>query len=93
MVLQMYAVRDCKAEVYHVPFYSHNVRDAMRKFHRMLQEVEIFKGYEEDYSMWHIGTYDDKLGLVNGLDIGPNFIISANACLGKETAESEADSA
>jgi hypothetical protein len=88
MLLQMYSIRDAKSEAYHAPFMSHNVRDGMRRFHRILTEAEIFKGYEEDYSLYHIGSFDDMSGEVEAPENGkPVFVITALATLGKEVKE------
>lgn len=85
MILQALSIYDKKAEVFHPPFYAHNLRDGMRVFHRMLTSNEIFKGYEEDYQLFQIGAFDDRIGELSGID-KPHLVITALACLGVDEA-------
>jgi hypothetical protein len=88
MLLTAYSVFDCKPEVFHPPFMAHNVRDAIRRFHRLLTEAPNFKGYEEDYSLYEVGQFDDKAGVLVPPENGhKKFIIQATACLGHEKVD------
>lgn len=90
MVVQVYAVYDVKSEVYHMPFYAHNVKDGMRMFHRMLTSNEVYKGYEEDYRLFHLGSFDDKAGLLSSTENGKSsFVISAYDTLGKKASDEQ----
>ena len=88
MTLMTLAIFDTKAAVYHNPFHCHNLKDGMRIFHRMLSSMEVYKGYEEDYVLMQLGTWDDKSGVLtsNG---APTHVISAVDVLGidKESLE------
>jgi hypothetical protein len=83
MKLLAASIYDKKACVYHPPFYSHNMKDAMRIFHRQLTTNEVFKNYEEDYQLYQVGHYDDRAGLLSPPEGGaPIFIIEATNLLG-----------
>lgn len=90
MVVNVYSVFDVKSEVFHMPFYAHNVKDGMRMFHRMLTTNEVYKGYEEDYRLYHLGTFDDKLGVISSTENGKaSFVISAYDTLGKKASDEQ----
>lgn len=84
MKLRAYSIYDVKPEVFHPPFMAMNIGDAIRRFHRMLNEAPHFKGYEEDYSLYEVGLFDDKAGVLISPENGvKKLIISAKETLGR----------
>lgn len=61
MKLQMYVIFDSKALVYNRPFYLPNDDVALRTAKDLRQDPnsEAFKN-PEDYTLFHIGSYDDE---------------------------------
>lgn len=61
MKTEMFVIYDNKARAYNKPFYMLNADCAVRTFRDLANDPasEISKN-PEDYSMFHIGTYDDE---------------------------------
>lgn len=61
MKMQMFVIYDSKAEVYNKPFYQLNDACALRTARdlRSTPNNEI-NNNPEDYSMFHLGEYDDS---------------------------------
>ncbi len=78
----MYAIYDSVAAVFNKPFTEHNDESAKRSFTQAAAE----QPHILDYSLYHIGEYDDHSGIitpchepvriVSGLEIKPTTISS-----------------
>lgn len=68
MQIQIFSIYDSKAEAYLPPFYSQNPRTALRQMVAAVTDASHqFCKYPEDYTLFHIGSFDDELGLVQSL--------------------------
>lgn len=65
MKIQLYAVHDSKAHAYMSPILSHNNEMAIRSFSNSVNDPNSeFHKNPLDYSLFHIGTYDDETSLI-----------------------------
>lgn len=66
MKTQIFTVYDIKAEVYLVPWYSTNDKQAMRIFGDAVNNAEtMFNKHPFDYALMHIGEFDDETGKID----------------------------
>nr|CAI9750253.1 DNA binding protein [Microvirus sp.] len=72
MTMQYYAIKDNKVAFYN-PFLMHNEAEALRAFANLTKDErsEISKA-PADYELWHIGQWDDAIGLMTSA--GPRYI-------------------
>lgn len=62
MIHQVFAVYDSKAKAYAQPFFQHSVPIAQRAFGAAVNDPALLLcKYPEDYTLFHIGTYDDEI--------------------------------
>lgn len=82
MTYQVYAIKDVKVG-YMQPFYLQNDEIAKREFAKAAQakEPNAVNEFIDDKELWHIGTYCEDNGELNG-DL--YFIVKANQCLSKK---------
>lgn len=74
--LQIFTVRDSKAEAFMSPFFMQANGQAIRAFADSVNgQNEQFSKHPEDYSLWHLGSYDEATGVITCLDVP--------VCLGK----------
>ncbi len=77
MKLMIYTVYDKKAQIYHPPYYCHNVGHATRMFKTMFQQKEsVINQYPEDFQVFELGEFNDSTGKMIGYQ-QPNFICTA----------------
>lgn len=77
MLLQMYSIRDQKAECFNTPFFQKTHGEAERSFTELCNDPKsMVAKYPDDYDLYHVGTYDDVKGVVKSLDT-PQHIIKA----------------
>lgn len=77
MKMNLYAVLDRVANVAMVPFPATNHGAAIRSFGDAMQKNETFKSHARDYSLLHVGNWDDNTCVVEG--INPPETISSGA--------------
>lgn len=81
---QVYAIKDEKGDYFNQPFFNHTHGEAERNFDVLVNDKQsTINKYPQDYTLHHIGTYDDRTGLITGL-AKPQMIINA-AQLRKES--------
>ncbi len=69
MIHRMFAIFDAKALAYLPPFVLPEVGMALRTFGDCVNSDDHqFGAHPEDYTLFNIGSYDDKTGLISGLD-------------------------
>lgn len=69
MVLQIFSMYDKKSKIYQPPLYGHNAGHAMRTFTDVITQQKLLcSKYPEDFSIWMVGEWDDKLGRLLCLD-------------------------
>lgn len=65
MNLEIFAVYDSAAERYLQPFFGETVAVGVRKFeHTVNHPQSAFSEYPADYTLFHIGTFDQESGSV-----------------------------
>jgi len=63
MTKKVYAIRDCKAQVYNTPFFQNSHGEAERSFDQLVKdEKSMVAKYPDDFDLYYIGDYDDQLG-------------------------------
>lgn len=68
MNLPMYAIYDHVTQIYTRPMILNNDNEATRVFRDACINPELPMGaHQADYSMWHIGYYNDSTGLVEAV--------------------------
>jgi len=64
--MKIYAVHDIKAEAYLQPFFAGTDGLAIRMFQAAANDQDHqFWKYAEDYSLYHIGEWDESTGVVH----------------------------
>lgn len=67
--VNVYAVRDSKAEVYNSPFCLKNHPLAIRSFEQHCNNPQTdWSKFPEDFSLFHLGEYDTETGRLITLD-------------------------
>lgn len=86
MIHQVFAVRDSKTEAFLPPFYSQTEAAAIRSFRASwMTSGHPFHDFPEDYSLFHLGTFDDATGK---FDVqAPAHLISAFQFIVKEKGD------
>ncbi len=84
MELLAMTVFDSKTEAYLRPFYCTTVNEGLRMFIDTLNDPNtMINKHPEDYALYHIGIYDDGLGVFENIDhvalgLASNFITEEN---------------
>lgn len=69
MKLEILSVHDSKAEAFITPFFSPNIPMAKRSFAMAVNDPETnFHKWAEDYTLFHVGSYDQDTGTLTPLD-------------------------
>jgi len=69
MLTNLYAIYDSKAKVYNVPFAMINHGVALRASKDMANDPKSQTSKTpEDFTLFHIGTYDDEFAKITVLD-------------------------
>jgi len=64
MRLNIYSIKDQKAEVYGQPFYQSADGEATRTLHQLTNDEKSMQyKYPDDYDLYRLGIYDDNTGL------------------------------
>lgn len=76
---KVFTVRDDKAQMYNLPFYSRTSAEATRNLLETMNNPQtMINKYPTDYSLWQVGEYDDVDGtfqthppihIVNAIDL------------------------
>lgn len=69
MIVQVFAVRDVKAETFGQPFFSLQRGMAIRSFADECANKESpWCKHPEDFALFHLGAYDDQAGSLISLE-------------------------
>jgi len=86
MLLHFFSIYDCKSESYMQPFLVRNKGEAIRGFSDLCNDGKSsVSQHPADYTLFHIGTFDDNTGSLNPLaspvscGVGIEFVRSSNA--------------
>lgn len=75
MISQMYVIRDLQAEAAMKPLLFEREAIAVRQFElSLVAKDNPFAASPEDYSLYHIGTYDDETMFLEACD--PRRVVS-----------------
>jgi len=89
-VRQMFSVFDSKAAAYLEPFFAPTRGVAMRSFQAACQDHgHNFHKYAEDYTLFHLGEFDEFSGEVRSLN-APEMVISAHQVVALMKADGNA---
>lgn len=73
-IMQVYCIRDSKADVFNLPFFQVNEAVAVRTFQTMVDDPSSqIHAHPGDYALYGLGEYDDDTGLFNTID--PHLIM------------------
>ena len=68
MKMEMYAVKDIKAGIFHPPLFAHNAPHAIRMCSSVLDNEESqFAKWPADFQIFHIGSFDDQSGNIDAI--------------------------
>ncbi len=72
MKLNIYSILDSKSGVYSQPFFKLNTSMAVRAFGDLANdELSSVAAHPEDYTLYHIGEYDDGVASLKGITPQP----------------------
>lgn len=70
MTLQQFAVYDVKVGKYTQPFLLHSKGEAIRSWVDVVNDEKTnFKKHPEDYTLFHLGEWDDESGMTTNLTV------------------------
>lgn len=79
MKLQVFSVYDSKAEAYIQPWYSQTVGTAIRSFEQAVNtEKHDFQKFSGDYTLFHLGEFDQNLGQFTQLTASVNLGVATS---------------
>ncbi|WNK15069.1 MAG: nonstructural protein [Microvirus sp.] len=74
MKTQIFTVYDSTAKAFHNPYYSANVPSGQRAFRTAVSDqTTLFYKSSEDFTLWHIGEFDDEKGIINAFNAPINL--------------------
>lgn len=77
MTLEMFAVYDEKVKAFGVPIFVQHEGVAVRSFTATVWDSSTdFNKFAEDYTLFHLGTYDPDTGACQSL-LAPRMVLSA----------------
>lgn len=75
--MEIFAIRDTKAEAFNPPFYQRTKAEAERSLQRLVLDPDSnVSKFPEDFDLYHLGTYNDSTGEISPLP-SPEHIIKA----------------
>lgn len=79
MITQLFSVYDSKARCFAPPFCCPTKEVAMRTFGEAANDpaTRVAK-FAEDFTLYHVGTFDDELGVVKMLSEHINLGLASN---------------
>lgn len=82
--MQMFSIRDIKAEAFARPFFSKNAPMAMREIQTAVNGSDnSMKTYADDFSLFHLGEFDEVSGTI--ISIEPRFLCGIADLVNKDT--------
>lgn len=79
MIIQVYAVYDSKARAFCLPFYAPVEAVAVRNFSAGANDATLsLCKHAEDFTLFHIGSFDDSTGELVRLSQHVNLGLAAN---------------
>lgn len=66
-IFNIYAVKDELTNKFMEPTFIKDENEALRLFTYQVNNIDLWKQNSSDYSLYHIGTYDQGTGTVIGI--------------------------
>ena len=66
--MNIYSIRDMKAEAFNLPFYSDNHGTALRQLTMQLERDENMSAFAVDFALYCVGTFDQATGRLTPRD-------------------------
>lgn len=60
----LFAVYDSAAKAFNLPFPAQTIEMAIREFRQAVNREGRFNDYPEDYTLFHVGEFDQEKGLL-----------------------------
>lgn len=77
MILEVYSIRDAKAEYFNTPFFQKTKGEAIRNFSNAVNDEKTqLNQHPEDFDLWKIGQWDDQKGQIVSLST-PEHVVKA----------------
>jgi hypothetical protein len=74
MYLQIFSIYDSKAEAYLNPFYMKTKGEAVRAVLSVMDDPQHnFTKYPQDFTLFHIGEFDDQKGTIENMKAHENL--------------------
>lgn len=78
MIQKMFAIYDSKSKAHLLPFFATETAVAQRHFQTAANDRDsMFFKYPEDYTLFHVGHFDDATGRVEPIDRPENLGLAA----------------
>ena len=74
--MNVYTLRDTKAEAFNLPFFSDNHATAMRSLTVQLEQDPNMQAFAEDFVLYCVGTFDQASGRLTPRD--PEQVVDVN---------------
>lgn len=69
MIRMVYAVRDRAVDAFGQPIFVRHAGEALRSFQDEVNNPQSpMNAHPDDYDLYHLGEYDDDLGVINSLE-------------------------
>lgn len=82
MRLECYSVYDKAVDAFMQPFFVRAKGEALRSFMDACSDGKSqFVSHPEDYTLFHVGTWDEDIGVFSVPDGGPQKLITALECV------------
>lgn len=89
-MLNVYTVRDAKAEAYMQPFFFMTKWQAIRAFWDLVNDGQSqVSRHPGDFALYHLGSYDDFKGVFANL-VTPELLATGQELKGQEARDVEA---
>lgn len=89
MKVQIFAIHDAKAKAYNQPYFLHTVDMGIRSFTDAVINTESqFHHHPLDYSLFHIGTYDDETSIITS-NCPPIMLTTASQAQAQHQAQQQ----
>ena len=87
MIHRVYSVFDDKADFFLPPFFQTTEGQARRVFSDAVKQKDHpFALNPHDFHLYHLGEYDDMVGMITSLD-KPKLLVSAKEIANQENAD------
>ena len=76
--LNVFSIRDEALKAFNNPVYMPTIDTARRSFGDAVVKDENFRNHPNDYSLFHLGTYDDETARFEQFDIPVRIAVASD---------------